>query len=247
MEVTALLSSNTKGLIKAIVLVYLARFDDTFWFGCTRARGFRGSSFLLQESRKSHYLTEKLQSTVTMSASEREGLRSATDDANDQVYSPPETDIKTSGGLKKNVTLANGIGLIVGSIIGSGIFISPTSVLTNTGSIGLSLIVWFLCGAISFLGALCYSELGTTIPKSGGEYSYLYDIFGPIPAFLFSWTAVLVIRPAAVAGIAVVFGEYAVKPFYEGCDPPVYLIKLLAFVCIGKYGFVLNGFEIHPL
>lgn len=173
-----------------------------------------------------------------MSESEKEGLRTATDDANDQVYSPPEADIKAKGGLKKNVTLVNGIGLIVGSIIGSGIFISPKSVLNNSGSIGLSLIVWFLCGAISFVGALCYSELGTTIPKSGGEYSYLYDVFGPVPAFLFSWTAVLVIRPAAVAGIAVVFGEYAVKPFYEECAPPVWIMKLLAFVCISEYCFV---------
>jgi len=178
------------------------------------------------------YSTLHLETLVAMSASEREGLRSATDDGGDQVYSPPETDIKVSGGLKKNVTLANGIGLIVGSIIGSGIFISPTSVLKNTESIGLSLIVWFLCGAISFMGALCYSELGTAIPKSGAEYSYLFDIFGPIPAFLFSWTAVLVIRPAAVAGIAVVFGEYVIKPFYEDCEPPVYLMKLLAFLCI---------------
>ena len=178
-----------------------------------------------------------------MSASEREGLRSATDDANDQVYSPPETDIKVTGGLKKNVTLANGIGLIVGSIIGSGIFISPKSVLDNTGSVGLSLIIWFLCGGISFMGALCYSELGTAIPKSGAEYSYLFDIFGPIPAFLFSWTAVLVIRPAAVAGIAVVFGEYVVKPFYDDdCDPPIYLMKLLAFLCIGRYAFAASSF-----
>eukprot|EP00794_Sanderia_malayensis_P020369 gene20369-22378_t len=170
-----------------------------------------------------------------MSASEKEGLRSANDDVDDKVYSPPETDIVKSqgtGGLKKNVTLINGIGLIVGSIIGSGIFISPKSVLKNTESIGLSLIIWFLCGFVSFVGALCYSELGTTIPKSGAEYAYLFDAFGPIPAFLFSWTAVLVIRPAAVAGIAVVFGEYVVKPFYDDCDPPIYLIKLLAFICI---------------
>ena len=171
--------------------------------------------------------------------SEKEGLRTANDDVGDQVYSPPETDIKVrgGGGLKKNVTLMNGVGLIVGSIIGSGIFISPKSVLENTESIGLSLIVWLLCGCISFLGALCYSELGTCIQRSGAEYSYLYEAFGPIPAFLFSWTAVLVIRPAAVAGIAVVFGEYVVKPFYMDCAPPIYLIKLLAFGCIGELSF----------
>ena len=182
-----------------------------------------------------------------MSDSEREGLRTATDDAAERVYSPPETDIRATGGLKKSVSLVNGVGLIVGSIIGSGIFISPKSVLENTNSIGLFLVVWFLCGVISFIGALCYSELGTTIPKSGGEYSYLYDVYGPIPAFLFSWTAVLVIRPAAVAGIAVVFGEYAVKPFYEDCDPPIYLIKLLALLCIGMYECRVNPINIRIL
>ena len=184
-------------------------------------------------SSKTTSKAEKIHGFI-MSESEKEGLRTATDDANDQVYSPPEADIQVKGSLKKNVTLLNGVGLIVGSIIGSGIFISPKSVLENSGSIGLSLIVWFLCGVISFVGALCYSELGTTIPKSGGEYSYLYDVFGPVPAFLFSWTAVLVIRPAAVAGIAIVFGEYAVKPFYESCTPPVWIMKLLAFVCISE-------------
>ncbi|XP_065662371.1 b(0,+)-type amino acid transporter 1 isoform X2 [Hydra vulgaris] len=135
--------------------------------------------------------------------------------------------------LEKNVSVLGGVGLIVGSIIGSGIFLSPSSVLIKSGSIGLSLIVWVLSGFISLLGALCYGELGTSIPRSGAEHAYLLAAFGPIPAFLFSWTATLVIRPSAGAIIAMIFAQYVVEPFYKKEEKvPDYVIKLLSFFCI---------------
>ena len=136
--------------------------------------------------------------------------------------------------VEKNLTIFSGVCFIVGSIIGSGIFLSPKSILENTDSVGLSLIVWALSGIISMLGALCYGELGSSIPKSGGEHAYLFEAFGPIPAFLFAWTATIVIRPSAAAVISMIFAEYVARPFYDGCDVPVYIIKLLAFFCIGK-------------
>ena len=144
--------------------------------------------------------------------------------------------------LEKNVSVLGGVGLIVGSIIGSGIFLSPSNVLIKSGSIGLSLIVWVLSGLISLLGALCYGELGTSIPRSGAEYAYLLEAFGPIPAFLFSWTATLVIRPSAGAIIAMIFAQYVVQPFYKNKETaPDYIIKLLAFFCIGKpYYYLIN-------
>ena len=139
--------------------------------------------------------------------------------------------------LKKTISLANGVGLIVGTIIGAGIFISPAGVLSNAGSIGLTMCVWFACGIIASLGALCYCELGTTIPRTGGEYAYFTYIFGPIPAFLVSWTAILIVKPAAIAAVSMVFGQYVTKPFYPDCEPPSYLVKIFGFSSIGESSY----------
>ncbi|KAM8945995.1 B(0,+)-type amino acid transporter 1 [Pelodytes ibericus] len=134
--------------------------------------------------------------------------------------------------LQKRVGLLSGVSLIVGTIIGSGIFISPKSVLRNTGAVGPCLIIWSVCGVISTLGALCFAELGTMITKSGGEYPYLMEAFGPIPAFLFSWASVIVMKPSSFAIICLSFAEYASAPFYPGCTPPPVVIKCLAAAAI---------------
>ncbi|XP_042677638.1 B(0,+)-type amino acid transporter 1 isoform X3 [Centrocercus urophasianus] len=134
--------------------------------------------------------------------------------------------------LKKEVGLISGICMIVGTIIGSGIFVSPKSVLANVGAVGPCLTIWAVCGVLATLGALCFAELGTTITKSGGEYPYLMEAFGPIPAFLFSWASLLVMKPSSFAIVCLSFAEYASAPFYPGCDPPQVVIKCLAAAAI---------------
>ncbi|XP_004600760.1 B(0,+)-type amino acid transporter 1 [Sorex araneus] len=134
--------------------------------------------------------------------------------------------------LQKEVGLLSGICIIVGTIIGSGIFVSPKSVLSNTEAVGPCLIIWAACGVLATLGALCFAELGTMITKSGGEYPYLMEAFGPIPAYLFSWTSLFVIKPTSFAIICLSFSEYVSAPFYSGCKPPDLVVKCLAAAAI---------------
>ena len=147
--------------------------------------------------------------------------------------------------LEKNKTLTflNGLSLVVGLIIGSGIFSSPAQVNSHTGSPGASLIVWTTSGLLAWTGAASYAELGGAIPLNGGAQIYLAKIFGEVAGFLFTWTAILVLKPGSAAIIAIIFGEYVVRaaigaevedvnPWINKIPAIVALILVTLFNCI---------------
>ncbi|XP_066490126.1 cystine/glutamate transporter-like [Tiliqua scincoides] len=129
--------------------------------------------------------------------------------------------------LRRKVTLTRVIALAVGTMVGSGIFISPKGVLQNSGNVGVSLLVWLSCGILSLFGALSYADFGTTITKSGGHYIYLLETLGPLPAFLRLWAEFVMIRPANIAVVSLAFGQYLIQPFFTPCHAPALAVKLI--------------------
>lgn len=131
--------------------------------------------------------------------------------------------------LQKKFGIWSAISLLAGTMVGSGIFISPVGVLQEmNGSIGLSLVIWAACGVISMLAALCYAELGTAIRESGADFAYYRVAYRPSIGFIYAWTSILVVRTTGNAAMGLTFGTYLVKPFFPGCQPPDVAIKLAA-------------------
>lgn len=111
--------------------------------------------------------------------------------------------------LHRTLTLRDLILIVIGTVIGSGIFLVPGTVLRQTGgSVGVALLVWLAAGVLSLLGALTYGEMGASKPEAGGLYVYIRDALGPLPAFLYGWTMFFVIASGSCATLAVAFTNY---------------------------------------
>ena len=110
--------------------------------------------------------------------------------------------------LKKNIGIVHATGTIVGTVIGSGIFISPTNVTANIGSVGGSLVIWAATGLYVFMQAWCYAELATIMPVAGGDYAYNYIILGPCMGFVVGWVHLVLKTPATVGAVAQAAGLY---------------------------------------
>ncbi|KAL3880510.1 hypothetical protein ACJMK2_032744 [Sinanodonta woodiana] len=134
--------------------------------------------------------------------------------------------------LKKQITLFQSVAIIVGIIIGSGIFVSPVGILQNVRSVGMSCIMWAVCGVFSGLCALCYAEFGASIPQSGGEYTYIRRAFGDFPAFICLWINFIIICPVGLAASCMIFATYILQPFFPDCETPHVATRLIAALVI---------------
>ncbi|KAK7070760.1 Y+L amino acid transporter 2 [Halocaridina rubra] len=141
--------------------------------------------------------------------------------------------------FKKELNLLDGVAFSIGCMIGSGIFVSPGSVVKYSGSIAMSLIVWVATGLMTMMGAMCYAELGTSVPKSGGSYAYVLEAFGPVPAFLLLWNTIIIGLPASYAIISMTFANYLLQPLFPDCDaPPFGAVRLTALATLWFLAFI---------
>lgn len=121
--------------------------------------------------------------------------------------------------LSRDLGVSHASAVVVGTIIGSGIFLVPSEMMQAVGSARLVYLAWIVGGMLSFFGALTYAELGAMKPQAGGEYVYVRDAYGPLPAFLYAWTWFVIAKPASVATIATglvrILGTFSVFSFFS--------------------------------
>jgi len=113
-----------------------------------------------------------------------------------------------SAHLRKELNVFDAIAVVVGTVIGSGIFLLPSFVAAQLHSLGAVSLVWLVGGLLSLFGALSLAELGSIYPGTGGLCTYLRQVYGPLPAFLYAWALLLMIHTGSIAALAVAFGIY---------------------------------------
>ncbi|HCA81915.1 MAG TPA: amino acid transporter [Bacteroidetes bacterium] len=115
---------------------------------------------------------------------------------------------RTEGEFKRGLGLLDSTMIVIGSMIGSGIFIVSSDIARTVGSPGLLLVVWLITGLITVIGALSYGELAGMMPHAGGQYVYLREAYNPLVGFLYGWTLFLVIQTGTIAAVAVAFARF---------------------------------------
>src|SRR5438128_4543738 len=126
--------------------------------------------------------------------------------------------------------------LVIGGIIGAGIFLNPAVVAQRVGAPGLIVAVWALGGLVALAGALCFAELGSLKPEAGGGYVYLRDAFGALPAFLYGWTELLVINSGGIAASSVTFATYTLSLLdMSGTNPAPLAISAIVLLTVVNY------------
>jgi APA family basic amino acid/polyamine antiporter len=148
--------------------------------------------------------------------------------------SAPDT---SSHGLARRLTLFDATMLVMGGIIGSGIFVTPAEVARHVGTPLLVVGVWILGGLVALAASFVYAELAARRPEVGGQYAYLRDAYGPMPAFLYGWALLLVIESGGMAAVAITFARYFADLVQIALPDSAVAVAVLALLtlinCIG--------------
>src|SRR6516164_11251376 len=133
--------------------------------------------------------------------------------------SPPTMSTTQAPQLVRGLNAWHATAIVVGTIIGSGIFLVPAEMMQAVGSAQLVYLAWIVGGILSLAGAITYAELGAMKPQAGGEYIYIRDAYGPLPAFLYAWTWFAIAKPASVAttttGLVRILGTFHAFAFFN--------------------------------
>src|SRR5579871_5494000 len=124
-----------------------------------------------------------------------------------------KTDVRSE--LKRDLGAWPAASIVVGTVIGSGIFLVPRTMIQRVGSVEMVFVVWIVGGMMSLAGALSYAELAAAMPEAGGEYVYLRKAYGPLWGFLYSWTQMWVAKSGSIAAFAAGFALYTAD-FFPG-------------------------------
>jgi len=141
---------------------------------------------------------------------------------------------------QRQLSVIDAVAVMVGVVVGIGIFGFPPLVAQNAGSVPVYIALWILGGVVMLIGALCYAELGSAYPDSGGEYQYLHRAWGPRVALLFGWARGTVIQTGAIAVVAFIYGDYAQQllplgPHGPGLHAALSVVALTALNILGTH------------
>ena len=154
----------------------------------------------------------------------------------------PHTPAPDGTGYRRHLGLFDATMLVVGGIVGAGIFLNPAVVAQRVPSPAIAFLAWTIGGGIALVGALCFAELGARRPFAGGGYVYLRDAFGRLPAFLYGWTQLLVINSGGIAAVAYTFATYTLALGGGGSDRAATALAIVAILVLS----LINYFGVRP-
>lgn len=140
-------------------------------------------------------------------------------------------------GFRKSLGVKDGIAILIGITIGAGIYSTPQNIAQNQTSFQNIIGLWVLAGLFVYIGGLIYAELGTRLPKTGGEYVYISKAFGPVAGFIFGWAQLFIIRTSPAAGLAIVIVNY-LETFVELNWISQTLISIAVILAIGLVNYI---------